>query len=229
MNKISHAAFTLIELLVVVAIIGILAALAVANFNEAQERALRSANAGNLHTIAIALQSYFVDNNKLPPGDSEAGPYQSHGPGHNIFGNGPAGGGSWNGVPWLLIDQGYLTDWRLLFNPRYLKLFRGGKTLGNDEPRYHNFRYAYNMSATTQGSVAPGAADNPHNGQVWLVRDLNIAANEGVVQSAFPRYPADYAYPWGPARNIEHVMYADMAVRLVQGGTNEPPDPQSGL
>lgn len=220
--------FTLIELLVVVAIIGILAALAVVNFAEAQERALRAANASNLHTLAVGLQAYFVDNNKLPPGDSEAGPYASHGPGFSMFGNGPAAGGSWNGVPWLLVDLGYVKDWKTLFNPKYLRLYPGGKTLGNNQPRYHNFRYAYNFAATTQGPPPSGGADDPHNGRLWLVRDLNVGPEAGVAGASYPRYPADYRYPWANGR-VEHVMYSDMAVRLVMGGTDERPDAQTGL
>lgn len=66
MNK----AFTLIELLIVVAIIAILAAIAVPNFLEAQTRAKVSRVRNDLRTIATAMESYFVDNNRYP-GDSD--------------------------------------------------------------------------------------------------------------------------------------------------------------
>ena len=62
-------AFTLLELLVVVAIIAILTAIAVVNLSQAQERALMSADAGNLHAIATALQSYYIDYGTLPLAD----------------------------------------------------------------------------------------------------------------------------------------------------------------
>lgn len=58
--------FTLIELLIVVAIIAILAAIAVPNFLEAQTRAKVSRTRSDMRTIATALESYFVDNNKYP-------------------------------------------------------------------------------------------------------------------------------------------------------------------
>ncbi len=59
-------AFTLIELLIVVAIIAILAAIAVPNFLEAQTRAKVSRNASDLRSIATALESYRIDQNRYP-------------------------------------------------------------------------------------------------------------------------------------------------------------------
>ena len=63
----SNNAFTLIELLIVVAIIAILAAIAVPNFLEAQTRSKVSRAQADLRSIATALESYAVDNNKYPP------------------------------------------------------------------------------------------------------------------------------------------------------------------
>ena len=60
-------AFTLIELLIVVAIIAILAAIAVPNFLEAQTRAKVSRAVSDMRTLATAIESYYVDNNKYPP------------------------------------------------------------------------------------------------------------------------------------------------------------------
>ena len=59
-------AFTLIELLIVVAIIAILAAIAVPNFLEAQIRSKVSRVRTDMRTMATALESYAVDNNKYP-------------------------------------------------------------------------------------------------------------------------------------------------------------------
>jgi prepilin-type N-terminal cleavage/methylation domain-containing protein len=59
-------AFTLIELLIVVAIIAILAAIAVPNFLEAQTRAKISRVRADMRSVATALESYAVDNNRPP-------------------------------------------------------------------------------------------------------------------------------------------------------------------
>jgi len=58
--------FTLIELLIVVAIIGILAAIAIPNFLEAQVRAKIARAQGDLHAIGTALELYSVDNESYP-------------------------------------------------------------------------------------------------------------------------------------------------------------------
>lgn len=60
--------FTLIELLIVVAIIGILAAIAVPNFLNAQIRAKVSRAKAEMRNLATALESYYVDNEIYPPG-----------------------------------------------------------------------------------------------------------------------------------------------------------------
>lgn len=59
--------FTLIELLIVVAIIGILAAIAVPNFLNAQLRAKITRVKADFRTIDTAMKSYQVDNNVFPP------------------------------------------------------------------------------------------------------------------------------------------------------------------
>ncbi len=59
--------FTLIELLIVVAIIGILAAIAVPNFLNAQVRAKIAKAESEMHSIITALESYRIDNNIYPP------------------------------------------------------------------------------------------------------------------------------------------------------------------
>jgi prepilin-type N-terminal cleavage/methylation domain-containing protein len=61
-----HHAFTLIELLIVVAIIAILAAIAVPNFLEAQMRSKVARMQSDMRTMATAIESYHVDNNKYP-------------------------------------------------------------------------------------------------------------------------------------------------------------------
>jgi prepilin-type N-terminal cleavage/methylation domain-containing protein len=215
MNK--RRAFTLIELLIVVAIIAILAAIAVVNMREATERALKASDAANLHTLATALQSYVVDYNHLPPADAQAGPFRSEN--SAVVGDAPAAGGSWDGVPWLLYEMKYVSNWETLFCPKYLRLYRGGKTRKSNAPRYHNFRYAYNAGSAGHGGDQGGSGIN--TGAVWILRDLNIGPDAGWDAARYPGYPADYRYPWGD-NDLEHVMYADFAVKLVKGGTDTP-------
>jgi len=59
--------FTLIELLIVVAIIGILAAIAVPNFLNAQVRAKVARAESEIRSLKNSLESFFIDNNAYMP------------------------------------------------------------------------------------------------------------------------------------------------------------------
>jgi type II secretion system protein G len=63
--------FTLIELLIVVAIIGILAAIAIPNFLQAQVRAKVARTKGEMRTLAQGIELYNVDNGKYPDGSPQ--------------------------------------------------------------------------------------------------------------------------------------------------------------
>lgn len=215
--------FTLIELLIVVSILAILAAIAVVNFQQAQRRAWKVSDAANLKAIGAALQSYYMDYADLPPGDREAGPFPSHTPEFMSVMNGPAAGGSWDGLPWLLHDLGYVSDWKTLFCPSYLRLYGGGSALRGDVPRFHNFRYAYNSAAVSSGGHAGGWGDIM-SGETWLVRDLWLGPESGWFGPWAPDYPGDYSFPWGAGDyegKLEQALYSDLAVRTVVGGTDE--------
>lgn len=71
-KQIVVSGFTLIELLIVVAIIGILAAIAVPNFLNAQIRAKIARTQADMRSVKTALESYQVDNNRYPPDAVEA-------------------------------------------------------------------------------------------------------------------------------------------------------------
>ncbi len=65
--------FTLIELLIVVAIIGILAAIAVPNFLNAQNRARVARTYADMRTLISAFDQYSLDNNGRYPIDFNCG------------------------------------------------------------------------------------------------------------------------------------------------------------
>ena len=54
--------FTLIELLIVIAIIGILAAIAIPQFNQYKARAHDTASKSDLHNLYLACKAFWVDN-----------------------------------------------------------------------------------------------------------------------------------------------------------------------
>jgi prepilin-type N-terminal cleavage/methylation domain-containing protein len=66
-------AFTLIELLIVVAIIGILAAIAVPNFLNAQLRAKIAKTEGDMNAVSQACQMFHLDHNTYPPATDNMG------------------------------------------------------------------------------------------------------------------------------------------------------------
>ena len=61
-----QAAFTLIELLVVVAIIGILASMALPNYQHAQTKAKATAALAEMRSLATAIEAYQLEHNTYP-------------------------------------------------------------------------------------------------------------------------------------------------------------------
>lgn len=54
--------FTIIELMIVVVVLGVLAAIAIANFMSMQERAREASVKSNMHTTQLAVEDYNVSN-----------------------------------------------------------------------------------------------------------------------------------------------------------------------
>ena len=61
-NVRNEKGFTLIELLIVIAIIGILAAIAIPQFNAYKTRAYNSDAKAHLHNLYLACKAYWADN-----------------------------------------------------------------------------------------------------------------------------------------------------------------------
>ena len=59
--KKKEGGFTLIELLIVIAIIGILAAIAIPQFNQYKARAYDTASKADLHNLYLACKAYWSD------------------------------------------------------------------------------------------------------------------------------------------------------------------------
>lgn len=76
-NRPPQRGFTLIELLVVIAIIAILIALLLPAVQQAREAARRSSCKNNMKQIGLALHNYHDTHQVLPPGDINAGGYDS--------------------------------------------------------------------------------------------------------------------------------------------------------
>lgn len=66
-KRVNRRAFTLIELLVVVLIIGILAAVALPQYNKAVDKSKAAQMISNIRTIAQAQKIYFMENGKYAP------------------------------------------------------------------------------------------------------------------------------------------------------------------
>lgn len=67
-TKKSEKGFTLMEMMIVIVIIGILASIMLPNYTAIQNSAKNIAVKAIGHTLQVALQSYYTDTGKYPPG-----------------------------------------------------------------------------------------------------------------------------------------------------------------
>jgi len=129
MRKLSkkNEGFTLIELLIVVAIIGIIAGIAIPNFLGARTKARVTRAFADMHAIADAIESYYLDNATYPPAGTGATvpdtlspnyitnlPKDPFGtaevPGYRYYTNPAVAGEEIAGTAWLLVSNGPDTD-----------------------------------------------------------------------------------------------------------------------
>lgn len=61
--------FTIVELLIVIVVIAILAAISIVAYNGIQQRGRDSQRQSDVKTIAKALELYYIDNGRYPPGN----------------------------------------------------------------------------------------------------------------------------------------------------------------
>jgi len=202
-------AFTLIELLIVVAVIALLVAIAVPNYLEATRRADTAACKSNLRTLGTALVMYRIDYGVFPPADGKAGPDPS--PDQTALGSGPAAGGSWDGVPRVLVSQRYITTETALFCPAMMRRYKNRKEY---------VRYAYNSSAVDTFWTLGGADDIERDrGDLWLARCVWVPAEMSFHPDSGIVYPhGDVVEEEGKESNVlENVLYVSQRVETRNG------------
>ena len=136
--------FTLIELLIVVAIIGILAAIAVPNFLNAQQRARYAQVEANMKALGTAMMTYQVDWGSMP----------LHPPAHltNIWNNGLT-------TPVAYIASEPIDVYQSYFNSQS-KMYSGdnARPVLHPEPFYTVSAGAYGHPALDTGIPAIGSS-----------------------------------------------------------------------
>ncbi len=159
--------FTLIELLIVVAIIGILAAIAVPNFLNAQIRARIARTQADQRSIGTALSSYNLDNNAFPP-----------------FLNWPDF--AFVGVKELTTPVAYIPDYPVDPFPAAKEGSGVPETLKYVKMSYYNIRI---MSETGQarGSTNFGV-EWERQGNRWIVRSFGPNRLADYINGDFPIY-----------------------------------------
>ncbi len=154
--------FTLIELLIVVAIIGILAAIAVPNFLNAQVRAKVAKIFANQKAVATALEMYRTDNNSYIPMYAYGGTFNDYAP-----------------YRALTTPVAYLSSLEAVNNP-----FASIQHKNTAENTYDQ-KYEYTPRKYGQGTKVPALSDL--NADMYLLEGVGPSQIDGIPGS--PNYP----------------------------------------
>ncbi|GMV66971.1 MAG: hypothetical protein AMXMBFR75_27670 [Candidatus Hinthialibacteria bacterium] len=202
-----ESGFTLIELLVVIAIIFILLSIAVPNYINARRKATEVQCKANLRTLGQGLFHYKLDYNTFPPADGCAGEDSSMG--QTCLGQGPAAMGSWDGVPWILNERGYVESRQAFFCPTLAGWFP-------DRKQY--LRYAYNSSAVDTGGHSGGANHlEMDSGHIWLCRCAWLPAKASFDPRSGLVYPGGDDLSTGERDVMENVLRINGVVETANG------------
>lgn len=130
-------AFTLVEVLIVVAILGILAAVVIPEFQNSTQLAKESTAKENLQILRTAIERYTNRNNGIPPGYANGDPLQSAGELHFFI--------------QMVYNKQYLSE--LPKNPfnklSRMRVFSGNDSLPDEAFRTDFYGWAYEPSTKT--------------------------------------------------------------------------------